>query len=122
MIYIASPYSSPFKSVMEERYYSTLQFTYSQLRSGKPVFSPIVHCHEMAKILQIDGTFKTWQDYNLAMLKSAHALYVFCLTGWQNSIGVTEEIAFAKANNIHMVFWNEDGLHYRFFGDDEWQR
>jgi hypothetical protein len=70
------------------------------LRQGIWTFSPIVHCHELAKRHSFPRDFLFWQNYNFAMLGASRGLFVLKLPGWQQSKGVAGEIAKAKELNL----------------------
>lgn len=95
MIYLASPYSHPSPAVREHRFIIARHFTIQMLRLGKPIFSPIVYGHDMAA--QIGTDFKSWQALNDAMVKVCEQFLVLRLEGWEDSAGVTHEIALAKS-------------------------
>lgn len=93
-IYVASPYSHPEEERRHDRYLQVMHYVMKLLQNREWCYSPIVHCHEMARIhfLSTDAMF--WLDYNYAMLSQARELRVLCLPGWKDSVGVKGEIAF----------------------------
>lgn len=93
-IYVASPYSHPDAEIRHRRYLRVMWYVMNLLKNRQWCYSPIVHCHEMARIhaLPVDAIF--WMDYNYALLSSARELHVLCLEGWQESVGVKGEVAF----------------------------
>lgn len=93
--YIASPYSHPEPEVMRERFYAAMAFTAWKLKRREAVYSPIVHCHEMAVVEDLPTDFAFWEHYNMQMLVPARALIVLCIDGWEDSVGVKGEIRFA---------------------------
>jgi hypothetical protein len=101
-IYLASPYTSGDSSIMEERAVLAAKFTADSLRDGHHIYSPIVHCHELAKHHELPKDFTFWRNYNFAMLSKASALWVLTLDGWDVSIGVLEEIELATKLSIPM--------------------
>lgn len=58
---------------------------------GVHAYSPIVHCHELAKIAELPKTAEFWEKYNFAMLERADALWVLMLPGWEDSKGCAAE-------------------------------
>ena len=94
--YVASPYSSRDPFVMEGRYYKAMLYCANALKLKQFVYSPIVHCHAMARIHNLPTNAAFWEDYNKAMLASADALIVLQLRDWQQSVGVAMEIAYAN--------------------------
>lgn len=99
-IYVASPYTSPKRTETEARYIAVRDYTAKLIQEGYPAFSPIVHCHELACFHNLPTDFEFWKKYNFAMLRGASELQVLALPGWEASIGVQGEIAFAEELNL----------------------
>jgi hypothetical protein len=111
MIYIASPYSSPDEETKERRYNEVCVFTGYLLAQWKWCYSPIVHCHELAKKCELPTDFDFWQYYNFAMISKCKELYVLELDGWLESKGVREEIRYAKnVLNLPCLSWRHNGF------------
>jgi hypothetical protein len=68
------------------------------------VFSPIVHCHEIADRFGLPGDFSFWKDYNERMLSVCDALCVLMLDGWSVSPGVNAEIIFAQSLDKPIIY------------------
>lgn len=94
--YIGSPYSHPEPLVREERFIRTSFYLMQCLRDCQWAYSPIVHCHDMAKTWDLPKDANFWREYNFAMLRGAKRLKVLRLDGWQQSIGLTDERAEAE--------------------------
>ena len=115
MIYIASPYTSPDPSVMEDRYQKVRCFTAEGLRVGLVLFSPIVHCHPLAAAHNLPKDFAFWQTYSLAMIDLAKMVLVLQLPGHETSRGVQDEIQYCKEKNIPLWYWSvPTGAQYDF--------
>lgn len=108
MIYLASPYSHDSEAVRHHRYRSVMRVTAGLLAQGHFIYSPILHCHELARHHELRTDFAFWQNYNFDMLAHADELFVLTLVGWQKSVGVQAEIAFAQERGIPVKFVNED--------------
>lgn len=93
--YLASPYTDPDPMVREMRYLRTAEVLVTMLKLGLAVYSPIVHCHELAKIWDLPKDVPFWEAYNATMLSNAKSLSVLRLDGWSRSAGVRGEIALA---------------------------
>jgi len=100
MIYLASPYSHPEALVMNERFRAAAAATAHWICEGHAIYSPIVHCHELARRFQMPTDFSFWTDYNLAMLNRALELWVLKLPGWERSQGIAGEMTFAEIQGI----------------------
>jgi hypothetical protein len=103
LIYIASPYSHPDKSVEHQRFEMVRKFTAYMLHDRKLVFSPIVYAHEMAKVFDLPTDAAYWDAFNMSILRRSDALYLCCLDGWEESKGVQREISTARALYIPVV-------------------
>ena len=96
MIYLASPYSHPDSFVREHRYLHALQAVSVLLGDGRWVYSPIVHCHELAKVMGHDPDFSFWQPYDFHMISICSEFMILRIEGWQESHGITAEKAEAE--------------------------
>lgn len=103
MIYLASPYSASTAEQQYARYLDAERVTFHLIQCGYPIFSPIVHCHNMAVRFNHDGDFRTWEKYDRLMLKSADQMVVLMLSGWKESKGVAGEKAIAYSEKIPVV-------------------
>jgi hypothetical protein len=98
--YLASPYSGN----EQENYEAAAKFTAERMAQGHVIFSPIVHCHQIAIDYNLPGDFNFWQNYNFAMLDIADELMVLKLPGWERSKGVAGEIDFAANAGIPVTY------------------
>lgn len=104
-IYLASPYSNPDQAVREYRHRSVLQFTIAQLKCGRTIFSPIVNGVALTESGSRLWSFAHWQEYDLSFLQSwATELWVLCLDGWKDSVGVSTEIAEATLRGLPVKY------------------
>lgn len=95
MIYLASPYSHKSADVMYNRYLTALRVTATLMRGGQHIFSPIVHCHHMAVQHAMPRDFEFWMKYDKHMIDISSGIIVLAIPGWQQSRGVTAELAYA---------------------------
>ncbi len=94
MIYVASPYTHDNHLVVAKRYKETQEYVARLFKDGEWAFSPIVHCHTLAKTFDLPTDAHYWLGYNLHMLTRADALHVLQLNDWEGSIGVRNEVFF----------------------------
>lgn len=99
MIYLASPYSGT-PEQMEARYKETLLWCAGAMTVGVPIFSPIVHWHEAAKVHKMPTDAEFWWDYNRQMMCDSDAAVFLLLEGWEQSKGVQMEHAFCETNKL----------------------
>lgn len=109
MIYLASPYSSPDRLVMKTRFLLAEQCTAHFLRAGDIVFSPIVHCHELANKYQLPTDFNFWKRYCIGMLTKADVFYILDIPGWKESVGVAGELEVARSMLLPCAMVTPDG-------------
>lgn len=107
MIYLASPYSHPSVTTMLARYYAAKKFTTKQLQSGVAIFSPIVYGRQMEG--EMGTAAADWASFNDNMLPLCEEVWVLCLQGWMDSIGVAAEIKLAELHDIPVRYFEPDG-------------
>lgn len=100
MIYIASPYSDKDPAVMQSRYEEVKAFTAELMRRGLPVYSPIVHGHDIASSHDLPTDWLFWKSHCLAILRKADKMIILSLPGWEDSTGVNAEIEFCNLCGI----------------------
>lgn len=101
--YLGSPYSHPDPYVREQRHLMAMAHVAAFLKQGIAVYSPIVHCHELAKVWDMPKEAKFWERYNYTMLAAAEELWVLKLLGWKESVGLQGEIQEAKRIGVSIV-------------------
>lgn len=104
-VYLASPYSHPDVKIRHVRLLSAMEATAWLLKQGTWVYSPIVHCHDLALRHDLPKEFDFWQHYNRAMLTPATALYLLNTSGLAESKGVKAELEYAIRDGklIHVL-------------------
>ncbi len=104
-IYLASPYSSPEQAVRDYRHRLAWQFTSSHLKRGRAIFSPIVNGVALTENGSRIWGFVHWQDYDLSFLQHwATELWVLCIDGWKDSVGVRKEIRVAESLGLPVKY------------------
>ena len=93
VIYVCSPYSSNPK----KNYKAVLSYVVETFENkGIVLFSPIVYGHTIAKKLDYAITWEYWEGFDLEMLEKSDEVWVLMLDGWSESVGVKQEIEYAK--------------------------
>jgi hypothetical protein len=106
-IYVASPYTHADQTVQEERFRGVEAFVANLLSNKVWCYSPVVHCHELARRYNLPTTADFWYDYNRHMLEKAETLLVHPMPGWSESRGVQAEIALAESLGIPVIYRTE---------------
>ena len=99
LIYLASPYSK-YPGGRQEAYDIVCKKAAELMLEGHKIFCPIAHSHAIEQHMSDiqDGEF--WLEQDFAVLYNCNALYVYQMPGWQDSVGVIREIAFAHQFRI----------------------
>ena len=103
MIYLASPYTDEDHAVMEDRYAIVRDVTATLLARGEVIFSPIVHCHELAKYNDLPRDVGFWWRYNSGMISVAKAFAILTLDDWKESKGVRKEYILAQSYTSMLI-------------------
>lgn len=117
MLYIASPYTHADPKITEQRYHETCLFTGALMQAGVNCFSPIAHCHEIARMCMLPTDCGFWQKHNEMWLARSTGLIVLMLPGWKESIGIKHELSIAAKLNLP-IFYMQPGLSFAFATED----
>lgn len=109
MIYLASQYSHPDALIRHTRYLLVEEVTALLIKQGLIVYSPIVHCHEMAKRHNFPTDAKFWEHYNNSFIRHCTSVLVLVSPDLHTSKGVMAEIDFAKHCHIPIHFIDRNG-------------
>lgn len=104
LIYLASPYSHPDKSVREERYRKAFEATMLLLQQGYLVYSPIVYTHPLATLGDFPLGFAAWKALDLRMLDACDTFWILPLGGYSESVGIKEETDYAVETGKSVAF------------------
>jgi len=125
LTYLACPYSSPDKSLVEWRYQqATKAAGWLLTKRGLNVFSPITHSHPLHKAAGgCPGDWKFWEKIDREYLSCSQRLVVLMLAGWRKSVGVQAEIKIAEEQGIpveYLVVGLGDGQPYIISDNRDW--
>lgn len=104
--YLACPYSHPDPEIKALRHHLVNRMALELHKRGRMVFSPLTH---NIPLIQVSGKQNFWDDwgrFDLTMLERCDELIVLQVPGWEESKGVTNEIAHAKKLNIPIEMIN----------------
>jgi hypothetical protein len=104
MIYIASPYSHPDPLVMQERYEKVRDYVAHCLNNGMYVYSPINDNHPVALHHSLPTTWEFWSGLDKHFMDRCDYMIVYKLPGWETSIGVAAELAYAKEIGLNVQY------------------
>lgn len=94
MIYLAAPYTHPDPEVVKQRIEAFYKKQVQLIHKGHYVVSPLDKIH-MATIHQIKTNWDWWKEYSAELMDRCDTVYILMLDGWEESIGVQEEIKLA---------------------------
>jgi hypothetical protein len=100
MIYLAIPYSG----IEELSFKISCMVTAFLMKTGKTVYSPIVHGHILATKYDLPADREFWLKHDLDILCRCDELYVVAMEGWDKSVGVLAEIREAQKLEIPIKF------------------
>tara|TARA_R110000850_G_scaffold107837_1_gene219632 strand:- start:144 stop:527 length:384 start_codon:yes stop_codon:yes gene_type:complete len=118
MIYVASLYSNgtgnldPTRAqeVLDVRYNYTMKVVHEMLTDGKFPYSPIVHCHEMSNQYMLPKDYGFWKAVDRNAIGHCSSMVVLKMTDelgcWNKSVGMTDEIAYAKSLGKDIAYFN----------------
>jgi hypothetical protein len=110
MIYLASPYSHPEPEMVQHRFEAITKIAADMTSRGLCVFSPITYGHTLWQFKKdIPTDWRFWIDICFAYLDISQELWVVCLPGWDQSVGVRAEIERATDKGIPVIYFDETG-------------
>jgi hypothetical protein len=109
LIYLAAPYSHPDPKVVEERIAEICRVDAVLMSRGTFTFSPLLK-HFVKDYANLPGDWNYWQDYCRVTLPKCSQVYVLALDGWEDSVGVREEMKLAELLKIPVFLCGPDGF------------
>lgn len=93
LVYLATPYSK-YTDGLEQAFSDAARLAARLMQKGYRIYSPIVHCHPLARYGNIDPNASLWLANDEMMMNKSDTLFVAKLDGWQKSDGINSEIKF----------------------------
>ncbi|GFM34054.1 DUF1937 family protein [Desulfovibrio subterraneus] len=97
LVYLAAPYTHESERVRQARFLAVTEQAARGWEQGYGVYSPLTLTHEAAVRFGLPKDWAFWAAMCRATLERHHELWVLCLPGWRESVGVQAEIAIARA-------------------------
>jgi|SRR6056297_3572297 len=98
-------YSDDDKRIRQERFEKVNDAAGKLMQAGFAVISPISQSHPIALQCNLSGKFDNfWANIDYNLILRCDMVIVLCLPGWKESEGVQKEIAFAKQQNIPVIY------------------
>ena len=92
-IYLGCPYTDPHAAIRELRFKQVSKFAASLIKESHLVFSPISHSHQICIEADLPVEYTYWKELDLSFLEWADCMMVLKLDGWEESLGLQDEIA-----------------------------
>ena len=108
-IFVASPYSHYDERVVEARAHEADIYVGELTRQGKVCYSAISAMHHLLKVCELPGTWEYWHMHCDRMMHHADEVHVLCLDGWEESVGLKNEIEIAKELNKKITYVKKNG-------------
>lgn len=103
LTYLAVPYSHDDTTVRKTRFEHVSKVGAWLISNGHIVYSPITHCHPMAKYGLPEG-WQFWQYMDLPFLQYSRLFIVLPLEGWRSSVGLRVEMTEAKRLELPITY------------------
>lgn len=102
--YIASPITHQDPMTVQDRLESVVMLQAHLMKAGVVVYCPHAHWSHATKAVDMPESWDFWKKPSFAVLSMCDGLIVYRLPGWAASVGVQDEIAFAKEMRVPIVF------------------
>ncbi len=108
LVYLASPYTHPDKSVEKDRF-EQMVGVWVNLANNHPdlyFFSPILHSHSIAVHGGAPGNWEFWAGFDRLLISKCQEMWVVCLDGVEKSVGVSAEKQIAQDMGLPIRYVN----------------
>jgi len=104
LVYLACPYSHPDAEVRVWRFEQANTTAARMMNNGIHVFSPISHTHPIVLAGDLPKGWEFWAAYDEAVLQYCARIVVLTLPGWEDSIGIANELKIARELDLPIDF------------------
>lgn len=106
--YLASPYSHSDPKVRKRRYEKQQEISANLIVAGYLLITPIEMSHKLSLTHKLPTGYEFWKERDRALLERCDAIIVCSnMPGWRESVGVTDEIAYAKELGKEILYLRE---------------
>lgn len=110
--YISNPYNGTDEQ-KEERAKIAAEVCGKLLKQGLFAWSPIVHNHAMMKVYDqftLEERKELMLEFDFSLLQEAQGMIVLTIDGWEESYGVSQEIALCEELEIPITYLDPKSL------------
>ncbi len=91
-----------------KRYEEIRAYVAKCLNAGEVVYSPINDNHPVSAHHELPGTWEFWSKVDKAFVRGANKMRVYQMDGWDQSVGVKAEIAYAQEIGLEVEYVRPD--------------
>lgn len=106
--YLASPYSHKDPLVETLRYEAVSYIASKLILEGYTVIEPIGSCFDKSLKYDMPGGYEYWQKRDRKYISLCDGIIIVTMKGWEESIGVSDEISYARNKNKEIIFLNPE--------------
>lgn len=106
LVYLAAPYSKVEDKDEFMRRIMKFSGQYMLAHPGHHVVSPLFNHYSLHLVPDMAGDYAFWGDYSRNLLKRCDELVVLTYAGWDQSLGVQDEILLATALGLTITYIN----------------
>ena len=109
IVYLACPYSHPDPEVRHARFLAANRAAARLMAEGLVVFSPLSHGHAIAQTdVGLPTDYEFWRKSCHAFMRACSSVTVLMLPGWEESVGIADELKIAEALDLPVAHLAED--------------
>lgn len=98
--YLAAPYTHNNKGVESLRHRLITRAAATLTSQKEMIYSPITHCHPMAKTVNLPTDYLYWRSLNHAFIKISKEFIILTLPNWKDSKGIKDDLEYAVSCEI----------------------
>lgn len=104
LAFLSAPYSDPDPAVVRDRI-RRFCIKAAEIELGGDLHAVgALFNHMVQDHAELPLNYDFWRSYSLSLLSNCSILIVLMMTGWMDSVGVADEIAFASSRAIPVVY------------------
>lgn len=108
LVYLATPYSHQSDEIRKQRFEKVNKAAAKLMENGLHIYSPISHTHPIAEAGNLPKGWDFWEEYDRKLLAVCGKLIVYKQDGWQESIGVQNEIKIAQELKLEIEYLEDN--------------
>ena len=106
LYYLASPYSHENPVVRQIRYEVTIYVASKLTKEGYSLIEPIAMCHDQSGKYGLPTGYAYWKGRDRNLIARCDGILILTLPGWDVSVGVQDELAYAKELKKDVILIN----------------